>query len=402
VFAAFVNLANPLRNITVTSVIIRLTEDTQLLKIIGIAGARPNFMKIDPIFRQLDSCDDECNALLVHTGQHYDSNMSRIFFEELGIRRPDYDLGVGSGSHATQTAQVMMKLEPILVRENPDLVVVVGDVNSSLAAALTAAKLNIPIAHVEAGLRSYDRRMPEETNRIVTDALSTFLFTTSRDADANLLKEGIQSEKIHFVGNVMIDTLLRCRGIAEQSKIFERLDIEKKAYFLVTLHRPSNVDDNQVLEEIIGALMDIAVQHKVVFPLHPRTADRLKQNGHEKILQNTQNVILLPSLGYIDFLALEANARAVLTDSGGVQEETTVLGIPCLTIRENTERPVTVQYGTNLLVGHERKKIVAEAYKCAANLEKTGRIPELWDGKAALRVVETIKAKIGQVPLKGL
>ncbi len=372
-----------------------------MIKIIGIVGARPNFMKIDPIFRQFDSDKYEFNAILVHTGQHYDTNMSRVFFDELRLRRPDYELGVGSGSHATQTAQVMMKLEPIFVQENPDLVLVVGDVNSTLAATLTAAKLNIPIAHVEAGLRSYDRSMPEETNRIVTDALSTFLFTTSRDADGNLLKEGIQAEKIFFVGNVMIDTLIRCKGIAEHSDVFGRFGIEKKGYFLVTLHRPSNVDDKEVLEEIVGALLDIAEKHKIVFPLHPRTAKRLKENGYEEALKSTERVVLLPSLGYLDFLALEANARVVLTDSGGVQEETTVLGIPCLTIRENTERPVTVQYGTNKLVGCDRKRIVGEAYRSAECSEQLGRIPELWDGNASGRIVETIKARVaGAFPKK--
>lgn len=365
-------------------------RNKKIVRIVGIVGARPNFMKIDPILRQLEREKHEFDTILVHTGQHYDDSMSRVFFTELGIRRPDFHLDVGSGSHAAQTANVMIRLEPILQDQWPDLVLVVGDVNSTMAAALTAGKLNIPVAHVEAGLRSHDRMMPEEINRVVTDALSTILFTTSRDAAENLEREGIPAERIFFVGNVMIDTLMRCKSVTEDTRILTRLAIERKGYVLVTLHRPGNVDDKEILEGIVDALIQIAERTTVVFPVHPRTAFRLRESGFEERLKSSQKVVLLPALGYLDFLVLEANASIVLTDSGGIQEETTVLGVPCLTLRENTERPVTVQYGTNKLIGHDRDRIVNEVYNGLIE-QRNGLIPELWDGNSAERIVDVIR-----------
>lgn len=364
-----------------------------VLKVLGVVGARPNYMKIEPVFRLLEKEPDNFSALLVHTGQHYDEMMSEIFFRDLGFRSPDIDLGVGSGTHAEQTGLVMMHLEEVLVEHQPDLVIVVGDVNSTLAAAVTAAKLHIPIAHIEAGLRSFDRRMPEEINRVVTDALASYLFTPSRDADENLKREGIVDNCIYFVGNVMIDSLMRCRNLAEKSMIFKELGIGQDKYVLLTLHRPSNVDEPQVLSEILKAIVEIQKAVTVVFPIHPRTEKQIQQHGFQTTVENLPNLKIIRPLGYIDFLALEAHAKLVLTDSGGIQEETTVLGVPCLTLRENTERPITVTQGTNQVVGHDYEKIITSTFSI---LELEGgdfkvQIPELWDGHAAERIVSVLR-----------
>jgi len=361
------------------------------IKIIGVVGARPNFMKIDPVFRALRQKSERFSTHLVHTGQHYDERMSKIFFHDLGLHTPDIDLGVGSGTHAAQTGMIMIQLEKVLMKQEPDLVLVVGDVNSTLAAAITAAKLHIPVAHVEAGLRAFDRRMPEEINRVLTDALSAYLFTPSQDANENLRREGIPDERIHFVGNVMIDTLHRCQKLAERSFIFERLGIEERGYALLTLHRPGNVDDPQVLAEIMEALAKIQKEVPIIFPIHPRTEKQIQRYGFQSEIKAMSNLRIAPPLGYLDFLALEGHAKMVLTDSGGIQEETTVLGIPCLTLRETTERPVTVTQGTNQIVGHDKERIVAAAFAILNGEMPQGRIPEFWDGHAAERIARVLR-----------
>lgn len=362
------------------------------VKILGVVGARPNFMKIDPVFRALEREPGRFSTFLVHTGQHYDDQMSKIFFVNLGLRSPDVNLDVGSGTHAQQTGMIMIRLERVLLEQKPDLVLVVGDVNSTLAATITAAKLHIPVAHIEAGLRSFDRRMPEEINRIVVDALSTYLFTPSRDANENLRREGIPDKRIYFVGNVMVDTLLRCRSLAEQSSIFAQLKLDKRdRYALLTLHRPGNVDKPEILAEILEAILKIQEELPIIFPIHPRTKKRIQEFGFHSTLEKAQNLRVIPPLGYIDFLALESHATFVLTDSGGIQEETTVLGVPCLTLRENTERPVTVTQGTNQLVGHDKDKIVAAAFAILDGAVSHGRIPELWDGHAAERIAKVLQ-----------
>jgi UDP-N-acetylglucosamine 2-epimerase (non-hydrolysing) len=355
------------------------------MRIVNVVGARPNFMKIAPLMAEYRKWPERFEPVLVHTGQHYDDNMSRQFFDELDLPRPDVDLGVGSGSHAEQTGKVMIALEKLLLERRPDLVVVVGDVNSTMAAAIVAAKLCIPVAHVEAGLRSFDRTMPEEINRLVTDALSDYCFTTSADANENLRREGVPAEKIFFVGNVMIDTLLRLKEKALRSDIRQRLGLPSR-YGYVTLHRPSNVDCREALAGIFSALAQIGRELPLVFPMHPRTAARMKEFGLK-----TEGVRVLGPLGYLDALCLMANAVLTLTDSGGVQEETTALGVPCLTIRENTERPVTVTEGTNALVGKSPERIVAEAGKILRGESKRGRSPKLWDGHAAERIVECLR-----------
>ena len=367
-------------------------------KIINIVGARPNFMKIAPIVREMDKYSD-IKHILLHTGQHYDDAMSKVFFEDLALPQPKIYLGVGSGSHAVQTAKVMVEFESVLNEKKPDLIVVVGDVNSTLACSLVAAKLCIPVAHVEAGLRSFDRNMPEEINRVITDALSHLLFTTEESANQNLEREGIPTEKIHFVGNVMIDTLLFCRDKAQQSSIMNTLGIMPRKFALLTLHRPSNVDVKETFEGIIRALKEIQQRIAIVFPMHPRTRARISEFGLTEEFEQLTNLIVTEPLGYLDFLNLESNCAFVLTDSGGLQEETTVLGIPCLTLRENTERPVTITEGTNTLVGTNPEKIVQESMKIlsryghAINCVTTNgpKVPKLWDGKAAERIVSEIR-----------
>ncbi len=356
------------------------------LKVLGVSGARPNFMKIDPVFRALERSPEAFSTVLVHTGQHYDDQMYRVFFRDLGLRAPDIDLGVGSGSHGEQTGRVMIEIERVLMAERPDLVIVVGDVNSTLAATIAAAKLNIAVAHVEAGLRSRDRTMPEEINRLATDVLANYLLTPSRDADENLRREGIPDERIYFVGNVMIDTLQRCLEKAQRSPVFDDLEVAPGSYALLTLHRPSNVDDPVVLGGILEALETIQHELPILFPVHPRTAKQLMERGLRERVDALPALRLVDPLGYLDFLALQARARLVLTDSGGIQEETTVLGIPCVTLRENTERPVTVTEGTNRIAGADPTRIVAAAMDALAESPSSARIPELWDGHAAERI----------------
>jgi UDP-N-acetylglucosamine 2-epimerase (non-hydrolysing) len=356
------------------------------MKILNIVGARPNFMKIAPIMEAMNR-HKGIQPLLVHTGQHYDKNMSGAFFEDLELPKPDIFLGVGSGTHAEQTAKVMIEFEKVLFKEHPDLVLVVGDVNSTIACALAAVKLHIPVAHVEAGLRSFDRKMPEEINRVLTDAISEYLFITEKDAEANLLKEGKSKKQIFFVGNVMIDTLLKHRRKADSSTILADLRLQPKAYALLTLHRPENVDAREKLINIIETLEEISTHIKIVFPVHPRTKQKMENFGFTQ----RNGFILTEPFGYLDFLKLMSEAKMVFTDSGGIQEETTILGVPCLTLRENTERPVTIKEGTNKLVGTNKKIIIESALSLLNNdREIAFTIPKFWDGKAAQRIVDFI------------
>ena len=354
------------------------------MEILHVVGARPNFMKAAPVVRALNACE-QVRQTLVHTGQHYDFNMSDVFFQELGLPAPDINLEVGSGSHAQQTSQIISKFEAVVLDRKPDYVVVYGDVNSTGAAALVCAKLMVRVAHVEAGLRSFDRAMPEEVNRLLTDQLSDLLFTPSEDGNDNLKREGIDPAKVHLVGNVMIDTLIRMLP-----KAVERLPQHlPKDYALVTLHRPSNVDDMDWLKSLLKVLEDISRELPVLFPVHPRTRQRLVEWGicsgrHDSALQ------LLEPAPYLEFLGLQSRARVVITDSGGIQEETTFLGVPCLTVRENTERPITVSVGTNVLVGRDTQQIRQEVERVLAGRAKPGKVPPLWDGHAADRIAAVI------------
>lgn len=360
-------------------------------RILHVVGARPNFMKNAPIMREMAKYPDEFEQILVHSGQHYDANMSQVFFDELELPRPDVNLEVGSGSHAQQTALIMQRFEPVLLDYRPDWVFLPGDVNSTVACALVASKLGVKVAHVEAGLRSFDRTMPEEINRIVTDHLSDLLFTPEPSANDNLIREGIAKDKICFVGNVMIDTLVRLLPKAEEHWPLLRARYELRNYVLVTLHRPSNVDDIDTLVEIVEALKEISQTRQVIFPVHPRTRQRIEANN---LLTPHQDLQLMPPLGYLDFLALQAHADVVLTDSGGVQEETTYLGVPCLTVRPNTERPVTISRGTNRLVASQRGALVGATLEVTETVKKPGALsttrPELWDGQTALRIVAVL------------
>ena len=360
-------------------------------KIILVVSTRPNYMKVAPILPLLKESADLFQPLLVHTGQHYDVQMSDVFFRDLGLPEPDRHLGVGSGRHGEQTARALVAFEEVLLEEDPDLVVVVGDVNATLACALDAAKLCIPVAHVEAGLRSRDRRMPEELNRLLTDVLSTFLFTPSPDADSNLLGEGIDPERIHLVGNVMIDSLRRLEPAAVRCDVVRRLGLTEGEYGLLTLHRPSNVDDPAVFGGILDAIGRIQEDLPIVFPLHPRTRARAAQFDLEGAFAGMANVVSTDPVSYVESLKLQMSARLVMTDSGGIQEETTAFGVPCLTLRENTERPVTVEVGTNVLVGVDPSDIVKGATEVLEGLHKRGRLPDLWDGRAAVRIVETLR-----------
>ncbi len=356
------------------------------MKILHVVGARPNFMKTAPLMAAMHAAGGYFEQMLVHTGQHYDAQMSRIFFDELQMPEPDVYLNVGSGSHAFQTAQVMQAFEPVLLKSQPDWVFVVGDVNSTLACALVSAKLGVPVAHVEAGLRSWDRRMPEEINRILTDQISELLFTPSADGDANLLREGVMPAKIHRVGNIMIDTLVMMLPKAQERSIVEDLGLEKGGYALVTLHRPANVDNVAILGQILSALEIIAKRIPVVFPVHPRTQKNILQAGIQ-----LQGVHLLEPQGYLDFLSLTASARMVITDSGGIQEETTYLGIPCLTVRDSTERPATIEMGTNRLVESSQAGILAAFEQAWLERPGANRCPPLWDGHTAGRMVEVMR-----------
>lgn len=355
------------------------------MKAILVVAARPNFMKIRPVLDAMEH--DGFETVLVHTGQHYDPNLSDVFFEELGIRRPDEHLGIGSGTHAQQTAEVMVAFEKVVQRHEPDVIVVVGDVNSTLACALVGAKAGIVVAHVEAGLRSRDWDMPEEVNRVVADRVSDLLLSPSADAVVNLEDEGYRSDQIHLVGNVMIDTLLSNVDRAKERKILADFDLEGKKYGLVTLHRPSNVDDPATLATLIGAINEIAADVPLVFPVHPRTRPKIES------LDLHENVRLIEPLGYLDFLSLQASAAIVMTDSGGIQEETTVLGTPCLTLRESTERPITISEGTNTIVGTDPELIVKTAKDRLANGVEQRR-PDLWDGKAGVRISGVVSAHL--------
>ncbi|MCX7851898.1 MAG: UDP-N-acetylglucosamine 2-epimerase (non-hydrolyzing) [Caldilineales bacterium] len=354
-----------------------------MLEILHVVGARPNFMKAAPVMRALAGYG-HVRQTLVHTGQHYDANMSDVFFAQLGLPEPTVNLGVGSGSHAVQTAQIMLRFEAVVAGQRPDWVVVYGDVNSTVAVALVCAKRLIPVAHVEAGLRSFDRTMPEEINRVLTDQIADLLFTPSADGDANLLREGVAATKIHRVGNVMIDTLVRLLPAAATCWETERLrPWQDRPYALVTLHRPANVDDPTMLGGLLSALAAIGRRLPVLFPVHPRTRQRLEDFG---LGTAWPGLHLLEPLSYLEFLALQTRATLVITDSGGIQEETTYLGIPCLTVRDNTERPITVDMGTNILVGRDPARLQAEAYRILDGDVKTGCVPPLWDGRAGERV----------------
>ena len=357
------------------------------MKIIYIVGARPNFMKVAPVMREAEK-HKEFEQILVHTGQHYDKKMSKCFFEELGIRKPDINLEVGSGHHGEQTGKIMQRFEKFMLKEGGDLIVVVGDVNSTIACGLVAAKLHIPLAHVEAGLRSFDRRMPEEINRLLTDAISDYLFTPAEEADINLKKEGIPEEKIFLVGDIMIDTLL---WEMEKIKDLDKpplSELENNNYAALTLHRPSNVDDPEVFKGILNALDKIAEKIPIIFPAHPRTVNRMKEF---KFSPNDRKIKIIEPLSYREFLRLYKNSKFVLTDSGSIQQETTFLNIPCLTIRENTERPFTITKGTNILTGTDPEHITEEAFKILEGKIKQSEGLPLWDGKTAERIVKVFK-----------
>jgi UDP-N-acetylglucosamine 2-epimerase (non-hydrolysing) len=363
--------------------------------IVLVAGARPNFMKIAPIIAALGRRPGTFEWLLVHSGQHYDEKLSQVFFDELGIPRPDVNLNVGSGSHAQQTAGVMVAFERVLLEQTIDMVIVVGDVNSTIACALVASKMGVPVAHVEAGLRSYDRTMPEEVNRVLTDQISDLLFTTEAAAEENLRREGIDPSKVHFVGNVMIDTLLAHRERARATKTGESLGLSDRGYALLTLHRPSNVDDEQSFDRLMQGLEAIAADAPIVFPVHPRTRSAIVHSRRADAMVSTGRLQLVDPLGYLDFVGLMERARVVLTDSGGVQEETTILGVPCLTLRENTERPVTITHGTNVLVGTDPQNIKA-AWDRLKTSPATPAIPPLWDGRAAERIVDVLSLALAR------
>lgn len=387
------------------------------MRIINVVGTRPNFMKIAPLIRAIKRHNQEqrtpLKQVLVHTGQHYDYEMSKVFFKDLEIPKPDTYLGVGSGTHAEQTGKVMIEFEKVLLAQRPDIVVVVGDVNSTLACTLAAIKLHIPVAHVEAGLRSSDRTMPEEINRIVTDVLSTYLFTPSSDANENLRNEGIAEDRIFLVGDVMIDNLIFNRKKAMKSSILQELglityrqrdnlsqgkSLQPVDYAVLTLHRPSNVDNRETLLNILEALRVISQEIPVFFPIHPRTEKEVKHFELQGYFNSSQpqskssfaRVHCIAPLGYLDFLCLMMNCKFVMTDSGGIQEETTFLNVPCLTLRDTTERPVTVSQGSNVLVGNNTEKIIGEAHKIVEGKGKKGTAPEVWDGKASERIVKVL------------
>jgi len=348
-------------------------------------------MKVAMVYEEIKKFPDVFSPLIVHTGQHYDYELSGTFFKDLNLPAPDIYLGVGSGNHGEQTAKIMIAFEKVALREKPALIIVVGDVNSTLAASLVASKLLIPLAHVEAGLRSFDRTMPEEINRILTDVVSDYLFSIEESANENLKKEGIDMKKVYLVGDVMVDCLFKNIERAKKSKILKSLGLKEKEYALLTLHRPSNVDIREVLTRILEAVNTVAKRIKIVFPMHLRTKRRIEEFG---LLSHTKNLILMGPLSYLDFICLEERAKFVLTDSGGIQEETTVLGVPCLTIRENTERLFTIAKGTNILVGTNKHRIVEESFKITNGDIKRGEVHPLWDGLASKRIVEVLRRSL--------
>lgn len=362
-------------------------------KIHLVVGARPNFMKMAPLYREFSKYPDEFEVKLIHTGQHYDQRMSDFFFNDLKLPQPDVYLKVGSGSHGVQTAKIMERYEAVLLEDKPDIVFVAGDVNSTAACAIDAVKLHIPVAHLEAGLRSFDRHMPEEINRIITDSISTWLLTPSPDADENLIKEGTNQVKIHLVGNIMIDSLKQFKNKADQSDILKQIGVCRNEYCLVTLHRPRNVDNYDGLKTILDAFAAIASHIKLVFPIHPRTRKQLKALGLQKLVEQMQNLILIEPAGYYDFIKLQMDAKFILTDSGGIQEESTWFGIPCLTLRPNTERPITITQGTNQLITLDTVSIIKAAVNILNGNTKKGVIPDLWDGNTAARIVDIFRSK---------
>ena len=363
------------------------------MKVINVVGARPNFMKMAPIIEAMNKYPEVITHILVHTGQHYDKYMSKSFFLDLGMPKPDIDLEVGSGSHAEQTARIMIEFEKVCLRERPDLVIVVGDVNSTLACAITAKKLGIKLAHVEAGLRSHDMLMPEEINRICTDVLCDYLFTTDHFANENLVAEGVSADKIFFVGNVMIDTLLKHKELASKLDLLEKWGLKHSKFATLTLHRPSNVDDSEIFRGILDALNEFTSKIPIIFPIHPRTRKMVKQFGFDSYMSDTDRphgLWVTKPLGYLELLHLNMNATMVITDSGGLQEETTALGVPCITLRNNTERPITCEIGTNFVAGNSRDNIL-NCMDSVLNGELINRsIPEKWDGKAADRVIQSL------------
>lgn len=366
-------------------------------KVILVAGARPNFIKIAPLMHEFERHKHFFNTLLVHTGQHYDFEMSEKFFKDLNIPKPNYFLNVGSASHATQTAKIMVAFEKVILKVMPNMVVVVGDVNSTLACAIVASKLNIKIAHIEAGLRSFDRTMPEEINRIVTDSLSDYLFVSEESGLMNLKREGANSKKVYFVGNIMIDTLLSKMNIIAKSKILNSLSmrdktnkLKLKTYAVLTLHRPTNVDFGESLTKIYDILKTISQKIKIIYPIHPRAKKMIKKHNFLKKFELLSNLIMVKPLGYIDFIKLTNDSKFVLTDSGGIQEETTFMKVPCLTMRDSTERPVTIKKGTNYLVGRKKSRVIRHVDDILNNSYKRSQIPKLWDGKTAKRIVRII------------
>ena len=361
------------------------------MKIINVAGARPNFMKIAPLMEAFGA-EENIEAMLVHTGQHYDERMSDLFFRQLGIPEPDINLGIGSASHAVQTAEIMKAFEPIVLEHRPDAVLVVGDVNSTIACGLVSVKLGAMLIHVEAGLRSGDRTMPEEINRLLTDSISDLLFCTEQSGVDNLRAEGVAPEKIHLVGNVMIDTLLKNKARADASTILDDLGVAEGRYAALTLHRPANVDDPAVFGKLLDAIDVIQKELPIIFPIHPRTRSNLGKLGLQQRVEAMTNLKLIEPAGYLDFLKLTSSARLVLTDSGGIQEETTILRVPCLTLRENTERPITADVGSNQIVGTDPARIVAAYRQIVDGAYEDPKIPPLWDGHAAERIASTLAA----------
>jgi UDP-N-acetylglucosamine 2-epimerase (non-hydrolysing) len=359
------------------------------MKIISVVGARPNFVKIAPIISEFKK-HEKIEHLLVHTGQHYDKNMSDVFFHQLGIPEPDINLGVGSGTHAEQTGRIMMEFENIIAKEKPDLVIVVGDVNSTIACSITAKKCGVKVAHIEAGLRSFDWTMPEEINRIVTDRISDMLFVTEKSGIENLRKEGVPEGKIFFVGNVMIDSLYQNLPKIRQSEAIKKFGLKPKEFCIATIHRPNNVDTKESLKEVMDIIEKVQEKLKFVLPLHPRTKKNAERFGLLDRLSKMKNLILLEPLPYLEFLNLVLNSKFVLTDSGGIQEETTFMQVPCITMRPNTERPVTIDEGTNILIGNDKERLFKEVDNIMLGKIKKGKIPELWDGKTSERIVDVI------------